>query len=155
MYGIWEYKALGLWKVYYRVNQITSFMHETYIPILILKCGPKSGLSCRRQVVHPRPQTAQGKSVAKPETPLLIILSIAWKYEVHVIWLCLSDRKQMFHLERHKINLKVLTLCICIIISIGIYVCVTRHMASLCLQNILAWTAHTVPHEELVGEVYF
>ena len=36
-----------------------------------------------RQVVHPRPQTPQGESVAKPETPLLIILSIACKYEVH------------------------------------------------------------------------
>ena len=33
----------------------------------ILKCEPKSGLSCRRQVVHPRPQTPQGESVAKPE----------------------------------------------------------------------------------------
>ena len=56
---------------------------QTYIPTLILKSEPKSGLSCRRQVVHPRPQTAQGESVAKPETPLLIILSIACKYEVH------------------------------------------------------------------------
>ena len=35
---------------------------------LILKCEPKSGLSCRRQVVHLRPQTPQGESVAKPET---------------------------------------------------------------------------------------
>ena len=43
----------------------------------------KSGLSWRRQVVHSRPQTPQGESVAKPETPLLIILSIACKYEVH------------------------------------------------------------------------
>ena len=49
------------------------------IPTLILKCEPKSGLSCRRQVVHPRPQTPQGESVAKPETPLLIVLSIACK----------------------------------------------------------------------------
>ena len=53
---------------------------QTYIPTLILKCEPKSGLSCRRQVVHPRPQTPQGESVAKPETPLLIILSIACKW---------------------------------------------------------------------------
>ena len=35
------------------------------------------------QVVHPRPQTQQGESVVKPETPLLIILSIACKCEVH------------------------------------------------------------------------
>ena len=47
------------------------------------KSEPKIGLSRRRQVVHPRPQTPQGESVAKPETPLLIILSIACKYEVH------------------------------------------------------------------------
>ena len=40
-------------------------------------------LSSRRQVVHPRPQTPQGESVAKPETPLLIILSIACKYDIH------------------------------------------------------------------------
>ena len=26
---------------------------QTYTPTLILKCEPKSGLSCRRQVVHP------------------------------------------------------------------------------------------------------
>ena len=31
-------------------------------------------------MVHPRPQTPQGESVAKPETPLLIILSIACKW---------------------------------------------------------------------------
>ena len=37
----------------------------------------------RRQVVHPRAQTPQGESAAKPETPLLIILSIAGTYEVH------------------------------------------------------------------------
>ena len=49
----------------------------------ILKCEPKSGLLCRRQVVHPRPQTPQGESVAKPEKPLLVILCKACKYEVH------------------------------------------------------------------------
>ena len=31
--------------------------------------------------VHPRPQTPLGESVAKPETTLLIILSVACKYE--------------------------------------------------------------------------
>ena len=35
------------------------------------------------QVVHPRPQTPQGESVAKPETPLLTMLNIACKYEVY------------------------------------------------------------------------
>ena len=35
-----------------------------------------------RQVVHPRPQTPQGESVAKPKTHLLIIFIIACKYEV-------------------------------------------------------------------------
>ena len=53
---------------------------QTYIPTLILKCEPKNGPSCRRQVVHPRPQTPQEESVAKSETPLLIILSIACKW---------------------------------------------------------------------------
>ena len=53
----------------------------TYQLSFILKCEPKSGR--RRQVVCPRSQTPQGESVAKPETPLLIILSIACKYEVH------------------------------------------------------------------------
>ena len=56
---------------------------QTYIWTVIFKYEPKSGLSCRRQVVHPRPQTPQGESVAKPETPLLIILSIACEYAVH------------------------------------------------------------------------
>ena len=42
-------------------------------------CEPKSGLSCRKQVVHTRPHTPQGGSIAKPETSLLIILSIQVK----------------------------------------------------------------------------
>ena len=29
VYGIWVYKVLGIWKGYYRVKKITSFMHET------------------------------------------------------------------------------------------------------------------------------
>ena len=33
--------------------------------------------------VHPRPQTQQGESLAKHETPLLITLSIACKHEVY------------------------------------------------------------------------
>ena len=65
------------WKYIYEIAL------QTYIPTLILKCEPKSGPSCRRTVVHPRPQTPQGESVAKPGTPMLIILSIACKYEVH------------------------------------------------------------------------
>ena len=95
VYGIWVYKALGIWKGYYRVKKsLVSYMkpwtearnnkymkyHSKLTYQLILKCEPKSGLSCRRQVVHPRPQTPQGESVAKPETPLLIILSIACKW---------------------------------------------------------------------------
>ena len=55
---------------------------ENYIPTPILKCESKSGLSCRRQVVHQWLQTPQGESVAKAETPLLIILSRACEYEV-------------------------------------------------------------------------
>ena len=37
---------------------------QTYISTVILKYEPKRGLSCRGQVVHPRPQTPQGESVA-------------------------------------------------------------------------------------------
>ena len=33
-------------------------------------------------VVHPRPQTPQGKSAAKPETPLLTILILECKSDV-------------------------------------------------------------------------
>ena len=99
VYGIWVYKILGIWKGYYRVKEsLVSCMkpwtearnNDKYMKShckltyqLILKCEPKGGLSCRRQVVHPRHQTPQWESVAKPETPLLIILSIACKYEVH------------------------------------------------------------------------
>ena len=92
VYGIWIYKVLGMWKGYCGVKKITSFVHETVnrdkkIIMNIINiwnltpklhtnshfwCEPKSGLSCRRQVVHPRPQTPQGESVAKSETPLLI-----------------------------------------------------------------------------------
>ena len=35
-----------------------------------------------RLVVHPRLQTPQGESVAKPETPLLIILILVCKYDM-------------------------------------------------------------------------
>ena len=33
-------------------------------------------------MVHPRPQIPQGESVAKPETRLLIIMSIACKHDI-------------------------------------------------------------------------
>ena len=29
VYSIWVYKVLGIWKFYYRVKKITSFMHKT------------------------------------------------------------------------------------------------------------------------------
>ena len=29
VYGIWVYKALDIWKGYYRVKKITGFVHET------------------------------------------------------------------------------------------------------------------------------
>ena len=74
VYGIWVHKVLGIWKCYYRVKKsLVSCMkpwtearnnnkymksHCKLIYQLILKCEPKSGISCRRQVVHPRPQNA-------------------------------------------------------------------------------------------------
>ena len=72
VYGIWVHKVLGIWKCYHRVKKsLVSCMkmwtearnnnkymksHCKLIYQLILRCEPKSGISCRRQVVHPRPQ---------------------------------------------------------------------------------------------------
>ena len=56
----------------------SSPVHQTFTLTVISKNRPKIGPFNRRQVVHPRPQTPQGESVAKPETPLLIILSIVY-----------------------------------------------------------------------------
>ena len=77
---------------------IYEILLQTYIPTLILKCEPKSGLSCRRQMVIS--QTPQGESVAKPETPLLIILSITckwgpWQHAQSVIWKVKSVAKNI------------------------------------------------------------
>ena len=96
VYGIWVYKVLGIWKGYYRVKKNHWFhtwnREQRQEIINIWNITPnlhtnshfemwaESGLPCRRQVVHPRPQTPQGESVAKPETPLLIIISIACKW---------------------------------------------------------------------------
>ena len=44
---------------------------------------PQIGPSHRRQVVHARPQTPRDESVAKPETLLLIILSMVCKYYIY------------------------------------------------------------------------
>ena len=90
VYGIWLYKVLGIWQGYYKVKKHAwnreprqeiiikiwnlTPSYQTYIPTLKLKCEPNSGLSCRRQVVHPRPQTPQGESIAKPETPCWLSL---------------------------------------------------------------------------------
>ena len=62
-------------------------LHQTYTLTVVWKYMPKIGPFNRRQVVHPRPQTPQGESVAKPETPLLIILRAVCKChikEVHI-----------------------------------------------------------------------
>ena len=80
VYGIWVYKALGIWKGYYRVKKLlvsyvkpwTEARNNKYMKyhskltyqLSFWICESKSGLSCRRQVVHPRPQTPQGESVA-------------------------------------------------------------------------------------------
>ena len=81
----WLNSRPQMWPMVWIYQIVTGVTSVVGVPSthLVLKCGPKSGLSCRRQVVHPRPQTPQGESVAKPETPLLIMLSIACKHEVH------------------------------------------------------------------------
>ena len=43
-------------------------------------------LDHHRQVVHPRPQTLQEESVAKPETRLLIKLSLVSKYDIKEVY---------------------------------------------------------------------
>ena len=89
VYGIWVYKVLGIWKGYYRVNKSLVSCMKPWIEARnykYMKYHSKLTYQLsfwnvsRRQVVHPRPQTPQGESVAKPETPLLIILSIACKW---------------------------------------------------------------------------
>ena len=54
-------------------NKYMKYHSKLTYQLSLLKCEPKAELSCRRQVFHPRPQTPQGESVAKPETPLLSI----------------------------------------------------------------------------------
>ena len=56
-----------------------------HTPNDMLKSEPKSGPSCRRQVVHPQPQTPQGESIAEPGTPLLIIFSIVCKSDIEEV----------------------------------------------------------------------
>ena len=92
VYGIWVYKALGIWKGYYRVQKsLVSYVkpwteagNNKYMKYHSKLTYQLSFWNVSRkvdyQVVHPRPQTPQGESVAKPETPLLIILSIACKW---------------------------------------------------------------------------
>ena len=64
-------------------NKLTKMMPE-WIFYIVAKDIDYMCSSCKIwQVVGPRPQTPQGESVAKPETPLLIILGIACKYDVH------------------------------------------------------------------------
>ena len=60
----------------------SSSSYQIYTPTFIWKHKPKIAPSHRRLVVHPRPQTPQGESVAKHETLLLIILNIVSKYEI-------------------------------------------------------------------------
>ena len=73
----WSRKNISTWKY--------SPTYQAHTPTVILKCKPKSGLSSRRQVVHPRPQTPQGESVAKPGTLLLIILSVVCKFDLQEV----------------------------------------------------------------------
>ena len=76
------------WMVF---NSFGSWSPVIYLPYLSLrqsydvsstKHKPEIRPPHRRQVVHPRPQTPQEESVAKPETLLLIILSIVYKYDL-------------------------------------------------------------------------
>ena len=59
-----------------------SPLYQSDTPTVVNKHEPKNWPPYRKQVVHPRLQTPKGESVAKPETFLLIILSLLCKCEI-------------------------------------------------------------------------
>ena len=133
------------------------------IPNLHTNCvfrdKPKSELSCRRQVVHPRPQTPQGESVAKPETPLLIILSITCKSDMQEVhcnlfspffdkdspWTEISQGGGYIVMPQCYIALTkryVLNIFAWLCWAYNWYLCVSNKQSCFCLENIL--TNHLV-----------
>ena len=61
----------------------SSPLYQTYRPTVVQRHKPKIEPPHRRHVVHPRPQTPPGESVAKSETLLLIIPSLICQYDIN------------------------------------------------------------------------
>ena len=87
-------------------------------------------------MVHPRPQTPQGESVAKPETPLLIILSIACKYEVHVNLISPLFEKQSLWTKHPREVVKIEIYYVVSHIDINIYKYVIRLMNDISFHSV-------------------
>ena len=58
-------------------------------------------------MVHPPPQTPQGESVAKPETLLLIIISLVCKHDTKDVFDYLSSKCFQKVVRGHKYHRKV------------------------------------------------
>ena len=67
------------WSQLKYINEILSTIPKLHTNCYFFKQRPERGPSYRRQVVHPRPQTPQKEPIAKPGTPVLIILSLVCK----------------------------------------------------------------------------
>ena len=80
----YERKMLGKTSVMYKDNDKSktsiknSSLYQTNRQTVVKKNKPQIGASHRKHVVNPRPQTPR-ESVGKPETFLLIILSLVCK----------------------------------------------------------------------------
>ena len=96
VYGIWVYKVLGIWKGYYSVitslvscmkpwtearnNKYMKYHSKLTYQLSFWNVSRKMDYHGGGKWFIHGPKTPQGESVAKPETPLLIILSIACKW---------------------------------------------------------------------------
>ena len=83
MRGKWELKpALCIKTIRKAKHQQTIPLHYVKLHAIVQKYKSQIGSPHRRQVVHLRPQTPQGGSVAKPETHLLIVLNLVCKCDI-------------------------------------------------------------------------
>ena len=87
---LYERKILGkTWAIYKDKDksetsiESASPLYQAYAPTVVWKANPKREPSCRRQVVHPSQKKHHKENqLAKPETLLLIILSIVCKSNI-------------------------------------------------------------------------
>ena len=80
----------------------------------------KSGPPYRRQVVHPRPPTSQGRSGAEPGAPLLIILRLVCICDMHA-HLNVNTRHTLLHFDierpRKNVLLSPMISTMCVIVQ--------------------------------------